>query len=94
MTKAEAKARHEVIAAQIRQHDYAYYVEGRQIITDYEYDQLFQELVRIEKQFPELVTPESPSQRVGGAPAEGFKRVKHLRPMLSLEKIEASEKPD
>ena len=94
MTSTEAKARHAELAAEIRQHDYAYYVEGRQIITDYEYDQLYQELVRIEKQFPELITPESPSQRVGGAPADGFKRVKHLRPMLSLEKIEASEKPD
>ena len=93
MTSTEAKARHAELAAEIRQHDYAYYVEGRQIITDYEFDQLYQELVRIEKQFPELITPESPSQRVGGAPADGFKRVKHLRPMLSLEKIEASEKP-
>ncbi|MEO6034204.1 MAG: NAD-dependent DNA ligase LigA [Verrucomicrobiota bacterium] len=94
MTSAEAQSRHAQLVAQIRQQDNAYYVEGRQIITDYEYDQLFQELVRLEKEFSELVTPESPSQRVGGAPAEGFKRVPHLRPMLSLEKIEASEKPD
>ena len=78
---------------EIRRHDHAYYVEGRQLITDREYDQLFQELQELEKQFPGLVTPESPTQRVGGAPSEKFARVKHLVPMLSLDKVEASDHP-
>ena len=93
MTHAEAKKRHAQLAAEIRRHDHAYYVEGRQIVTDREYDQLFKELQELEKQFPELVTPESPTQRVGGAPSEKFARVKHLVPMLSLDKVEASDHP-
>ncbi len=79
---------------EIRRHDRAYYVEGRQFITDREYDQLFKELQDLEKQFPDLVTPESPTQRVGGAPSEKFARVKHLVPMMSLDKVEAAEQPD
>jgi len=93
VTLKEAQARHAKLAAEIRRHDHAYYVTGKAEITDYEYDQLFKELQELEKQFPDLVTPESPSQRVGGMPAEGFARVKHLQPMLSLEKVEASEQP-
>ena len=93
MTHAEAKKHHAQLADEIRRHDHAYYVEGRQLITDREYDQLFKELQDLEKQFPELVTPESPTQRVGGAPSEKFARVKHLVPMLSLDKIEAAEHP-
>jgi DNA ligase (NAD+) len=93
MTLRDAKARHARIADEIRRHDHAYYVEGRQLITDREYDQLFKELQELEKQFPALVTPESPTQRVGGAPSESFARVKHLVPMLSLDKVEAAEHP-
>jgi DNA ligase (NAD+) len=93
MTLREAKARHAQLADEIRRHDHAYYVEGRQLITDREYDQLFKELQELEKQFPDLVTPESPTQRVGGAPSESFARVKHLVPMLSLDKVEASDHP-
>jgi DNA ligase (NAD+) len=90
---AEAKRRHAQLADEIRRHDHAYYVEGRQLITDREYDLLFKELQDLEKQFPDLVTPESPTQRVGGAPSEKFARVKHLVPMLSLDKVEAAEHP-
>lgn len=93
MTLKEAQVRHADLAAQIRQHDHAYYVVGQAEITDYEYDALFKRLQDLEKEFPQLVTPESPTQRVGGTPAEGFARVKHLQPMLSLEKVEASEVP-
>ena len=93
MTRAEAKKRHAKLADEIRRHDQAYYVEGRQLITDREYDQLFKELQDLEKQFPDLVTPESPTQRVGGAPSEKFARVKHLVPMLSLDKVGAAEHP-
>ncbi|MGD0251228.1 MAG: NAD-dependent DNA ligase LigA [Verrucomicrobiota bacterium] len=94
MTPAEAKKRHVQLADEIRRHDHAYYVEGRQIISDREYDLLFQDLQELENNFPELVTPESPTQRVGGAPSESFARVKHLVPMLSLDKVAAAKQPD
>lgn len=93
MTLAEATKRHAQLAGEIRRHDHAYYVEGRQLITDREYDALFKELQELEKNFPGLVSPESPTQRVGGAPSEKFSRVKHLLPMLSLDKVEASDLP-
>ncbi len=93
MTLKDAQAQHARLAAEIRRHDHAYYVVGKAEISDYEYDQLFKQLQDLEQEFPQLVTPESPTQRVGGAPAEGFKRVKHLQPMLSLEKIEGAEHP-
>ena len=93
MTHAAAQKRHAQLAGEIRWHDRAYYVEGRQLITDREYDLLFKELQELEKKFPSLVTPESPTQRVGGAPSEKFTRVKHLVPMLSLDKVGASDHP-
>ncbi len=93
MTHSAAKKRHAQLADEIRRHDHAYYVEGGQIITDREYDALFKELQELEKNFTEFVTPESPTQRVGGAPSEKFARVKHLVPMLSLDKVEASDSP-
>jgi DNA ligase (NAD+) len=93
VTHAEAKNRHAHLSDEIRRHDRAYYVEGRQLITDREYDQLFAELQKLEKDFPDLVSPESPTQRVGGAPSEKFARVKHLVPMLSLDKVQASDLP-
>ncbi|HEX9047484.1 MAG TPA: NAD-dependent DNA ligase LigA, partial [Verrucomicrobiae bacterium] len=93
MTHAEAKNRHAELAAEIRRHDHAYYVEGSQLITDREYDQLFAELQTLEKDYPDLVTPDSPTQRVGGTPSEKFLRVKHLVPMLSLDKVEAAAHP-
>ncbi len=93
MTNAAAQKRHAQLAGEIRRHDHAYYVEGRQLITDREYDALMKELQELEKQFPDFVTPESPTQRVGGAPSEKFARVKHLVPMLSLDKISASDSP-
>lgn len=94
MANTQAKARHAELAEKIRRHDHAYYVLARPTISDFEYDRLYRELQELEKQFPELVMPESPTQRVGGAPTEGFKRVKHLVPMLSLEKVEAAEHLD
>ena len=93
MIFTDAKQRHAELVAEIRRHDHAYYVEGRQLITDREYDELFKQLQELEKQFPPLVTPDSPTQRVGGAPSEKFARVKHLVPMLSLDKVEASDSP-
>lgn len=85
MTHADAKVRHEELVTQIRKHDYAYYVLAQPTISDTEYDRLYRELVDIEKQFPDLVTPDSPTQRVGGEPLKSFKPVQHLAPMLSLD---------
>lgn len=93
MTAADARKRHAELVAKIRHHDHLYYVEARPAVSDFEYDQLYQALLDVEKQFPELVTPDSPSQRVGGAPSKGFQRIKHLQPMLSLEKIESADHP-
>ena len=93
MTHAAAQKRRAELVDEIHHHDHAYYVEGRQIITDREYDQLFKELQDLEKEFPDLLTPDSPTQRVGGAPSESFARIKHLVPMLSLDKVEASDHP-
>lgn len=93
MTFADASERHARLAAEIRRHDHAYYVAGRQLITDHEYDQLYAELQQLEREFPKLITPESPTQRVGGTPSDKFARVPHLVPMLSLDKIDASDHP-
>ena len=94
MTLDAAQKQHATLATEIRAHDHAYYVVGKADITDFEYDALFKQLQDLEKAFPQLVTPLSPTQRVGGAPAEGFARVKHLQPMLSLEKIDGAESPN
>ena len=93
MTHAHAQERHARLAEEIRRHDHAYYVEGRQLILDHEYDRLYKELQDLEQSFPDLITPDSPTQRVGGAPSEKFTRVKHLMPRLSLDKIAASDHP-
>ncbi|HVP43306.1 MAG TPA: NAD-dependent DNA ligase LigA [Terriglobales bacterium] len=70
---------------QIRYHEHRYYVLDDPEISDAEFDRLMQELKRMEAEHPELVTPDSPSQRVGGKPREGFIKVQHSRPMLSLD---------
>lgn len=94
MTHTEAAQRHAELAGQIRHHDHLYYVLAKPEVSDFEYDKLYRELQELEQQFPDLVTPESPTQRVGGAPTEGFTRVKHRQPMLSLEKVGGAEHPD
>ena len=93
MTLDQARKRHAELVREIRMHDHAYYVEARPKISDREYDRLFQELLDLERQFPELVTPDSPSQRVGGQPLEGFRRIRHRVPMLSLEKVRPADHP-
>lgn len=85
MNEAEAAARHRVLAAQLRQHDYNYYVLARPTISDAEYDRLYHELLDLEAKFPQLVTPDSPTQRVGGAPLKEFAQVRHSVPMMSLD---------
>ncbi|MGA3285154.1 MAG: NAD-dependent DNA ligase LigA, partial [Verrucomicrobiota bacterium] len=91
MTQAEAKKRHAQLADEIRRHDHAYYVEAKPVISDSEYDRLYHELLDLEKQFPELATPDSPSQRVGGAPLNEFKSVRHAVPMMSLDNTYSQE---
>jgi DNA ligase (NAD+) len=79
---------------EIEEHDRRYYADGTSAVSDFEYDRLFAELSGLEKKHPELVTPDSPTRRVGGAPMDVFARVEHLQPMLSLEKVDASDQPD
>lgn len=69
---------------QIEKHNYAYYVLDQPSISDAEYDELMRKLMELEEQYPQYKTPDSPSQRVGGAPLEAFKKVTHRVPMLSL----------
>ncbi len=85
MTHAHAKVRHAELADEIRRHDHAYYVEGRPTIPDVEYDRLYRELVDLEKAYPDLLTPDSPTQRVGGQPVSSFPPSQHLAPMMSLD---------
>jgi len=79
-----AKERTEDLRREINTHNHSYYVLDDSIISDAEYDRLLQELRALESKYPELLTPDSPTQRVGGAPAEGFIQVQHSAPMLSL----------
>ncbi|HEV8427250.1 MAG TPA: NAD-dependent DNA ligase LigA [Pyrinomonadaceae bacterium] len=83
---AKATAREiEKLRDEIRHHDEMYYVENAPEISDREYDQLLENLQKLEITHPELITPDSPTQRVGGRPAEGFPEVVHTRQMLSLD---------
>ncbi|MDD3748705.1 MAG: NAD-dependent DNA ligase LigA [Candidatus Bipolaricaulis anaerobius] len=81
----EVRARVEALRAEIRRHDYLYHVLDRPEITDAEYDRMFRELVDLEARYPELVTPDSPTQRAGAPPAAEFRPVPHALPMLSLQ---------
>jgi len=84
MNKNEAKKKIEKLREEINHHNYKYYVENNPEISDFEFDQLLKELEKLESDFPDLVTPDSPTQRVGGEPLEGFESVEHKVPMLSL----------
>jgi DNA ligase (NAD+) len=84
LAPAEAEARHSALAAQIVRANELYYTQDAPEISDADYDELFRRLVALEAAHPELVTPESPTQRVGGAPTGTFDEVRHRRPMLSL----------
>ena len=83
--------RAEQLRADLRRHEHLYYVQDAPEITDAAYDALMNELKRIEAGHPELLTPDSPTQRVGGKPAEGFKKVRHSRAMLSLDNAYSAE---
>ena len=71
----------------IRHHEHLYYVLDNPSISDAEFDKLMNELKQLEAENPGLITPDSPTQRVGGKPREGFGKVAHSSPMLSLDKI-------
>lgn len=81
----DAKAQIEKIREEIRKHEYQYYVLDSPLITDAEYDLLMQELIRLEKEHPEFLTLDSPTQRVGGKAMEGLRQVRHRNPLLSLD---------
>ncbi|HET8945295.1 MAG TPA: NAD-dependent DNA ligase LigA, partial [Dehalococcoidia bacterium] len=80
----EAKLRAEELRSQVNYHDYLYYVKAQPEISDAEYDELMRRLRAIEEHYPELITPESPTQRVPNIPIEAFAVVNHREPMLSL----------
>ena len=69
----------------IRHHEYQYYVLDQPEVSDAEYDALMRRLQALEQERPELLTPDSPTQRVGGKPREGFQKIRHSSPMLSLD---------
>ncbi|NPB05748.1 MAG: DNA ligase (NAD(+)) LigA, partial [Aquificae bacterium] len=89
--KEEAKRVVEDLREVIRFHDYKYYVENNPVISDYDYDRLFAALKKLEQRFPELVTPDSPTQRVASDITEEFPVVEHLTPMLSLDNTYSPE---
>src|SRR5881227_2925393 len=93
MAKDETRAakRMEQLRDEIRKHDRLYYEEAAPIISDREYDHLYKELIDLEMQFPDLITPDSPTQRVGGKPLKAFEQVAHLIPMLSLDNTYSEE---
>src|SRR5690606_36973069 len=84
MSESPAK-RIEQLRRELHRHDYLYYVKAQPEISDREYDRLMQELIELEQQHPDLVTPDSPSQRVGGEPIEGFRTVEHAVRMMSID---------
>jgi len=82
---SKAKKRHVVLAEEIRRHDHAYYVLVQPTISDQDYDRLYRELLDLEAKYPELVTLDSPTQRVGGKPVSEFPSHTHALPMMSLD---------
>ena len=91
--KSRAEAEREILdlRRQIEKHNYQYYVLDAPLITDAEYDRLFLRLVELEKAYPELASPDSPTQKVGAPPLEKFKTVQHTLPMLSLNNANSRE---
>ncbi len=84
MSEDEARAAHVQLADEVRAHNAAYYQNDAPVVSDGEYDMLFQRLLALEVAFPPLATEDSPTQRVGAAPSQGFAKVPHNVPMLSL----------
>ena len=91
MDKSQAEKKINELSSEIELHNHNYYVDDKPTISDYEFDKLLEELIALEKEFPELVLPTSPSQRVGGAITKVFNSVKHTYPMLSLSNSYSTE---
>jgi len=85
LTRDAAVGEIDRLRREIRYHDERYYIASSPVISDFEYDQLLARLKSLEERFPDLVTPDSPTQRVSGRPAEGFANYSHRSPMLSLD---------
>ena len=85
MTKTEARKKIDSLRQEIESHNRRYYVDAKPIISDQDYDRLLRELIELESRHPDLLTPDSPSQRVGGEPLKSFKTVEHKIPMLSMD---------
>ena len=91
MSQESAAHKIEALREKIRHHEHLYYVLDSPAISDAEFDDLMRQLQRLESEHPELITPDSPTQRVGGKPKEGFPKVPHSRPMLSLDNVMSEE---
>jgi DNA ligase (NAD+) len=91
MNRADGGQRMSELREQIHRHDHLYYVEARPEVSDAEYDALMRELRALEAEFPDLVTPDSPTQRVAGTPIEAFQPVEHRVAMLSLDNATTPE---
>lgn len=91
LEQEDAKERHAALSKEIRHHDTLYYQNDDPEISDAAYDKLRQELEALEEQFPDLVTADSPTQKVGATPSKGFKKVRHAVPMLSLSNVFSEE---
>jgi len=85
MDKDDARRQIEKLREKINYHNHRYYVLANPVVSDAEYDALMKRLADLEKEFPDLVTPDSPTQRVGGQPLEGFEQVRHEERMMSLD---------
>ena len=88
---ANIQSEHAKLKQQIEHHSYLYYVLDKPEISDAEFDKLYDRLIEIEKAHPELITPDSPSQRIGAAPSKKFPPVQHRVAMLSLQKVTTAE---
>jgi len=91
LTSREARACVEDLRREVERHNYLYYVKDQPVISDEEYDRLFNLLRRLETVFPELITPDSPTQRVGAAPLGEFPVIRHTAPMRSIESTRDAE---
>lgn len=91
MSKSDLAKKHQQLKEQIQHHDYLYHVLDRPEISDFDYDQLFAQLLALEAQHPELANENSPSQRVGGQVLDAFEKVPHRKPMLSLSNSYSSQ---
>src|SRR2546430_11365045 len=89
--KSSPEAAMEELRDRIRHHEYRYYVLDAPEISDAEFDRLMNELKNLEAEHPDLITPDSPTQRVGGKPREGFVKARHSSPMLSLDNAYTEE---